>query len=226
MRACRTALSVRDGCRSNYRRGVGVIKAQEELGRHGSQQKRRDILVIDTETTGIDPTTDSIVEIGACLLEGATLRQIGSFSRRVRPESPMSASAARIHGLSDAVLSSAPPIRDALVEFSAFAPASALLAGHNICFDVSHLKSSYKCARMEYPFDYHSLDIWSLAFFCHRLRPSFPAPVDLDALVEHFGLQRSLSHSALEDATIAADVLRIVVRQFSDPTVIGRGGNE
>ena len=87
----------------------------------------RPILVVDVETTGVDPATDSLVEIGACLLEPDDLDQQQVFHILVRPTCSVKPEALRVHGLSEDMLAHAPDVSVALSRFLEFAPHNSLL---------------------------------------------------------------------------------------------------
>lgn len=168
----------------------------------------RPILVVDLETSGLDPVRDCIVEIGACLLDPDTLDEEGCFNARVRPTCPVSVEALRVHGLTAEVLAEAPSIDHAIRQFLDFAPTDALLAGHNVGFDVAFLKAAFTRTGLEYPFDYHAIDVWSVGFMCRAgMRNQDHLPT-LDDFADALGLPRSARHTALEDAQITSGLLR------------------
>src|SRR5258707_1055097 len=80
----------------------------------------RNLLVLDVETTGSDPLTHEIVEIGAVLLDRATLAPVRNFDSLVRPNSLSQADpkAMEIHGLSFQLLSAAPPPAEVIQNFA------------------------------------------------------------------------------------------------------------
>lgn len=173
---------------------------------------RTPLLVIDLETTGVDPTTDSILQIGGSLLAPDTLNEEASFETLVRPSSPISVESWRIHGLTADRLESAPPLLAAVAEFEAFAPQDVLLGGHNVAFDVAFLKAAYADQGLDYRFDYHTIDVWSIAFFVLGARGVGSGELSLDSLSELFGISRSHNHDALEDARLTAEILRRLLR--------------
>jgi DNA polymerase III epsilon subunit-like protein len=66
-----------------------------------------DAVVIDTETTGLDPKQARLIEIGAIRLDGERLDPSETLSVLVRPDIPVPASATAIHGIDDAMLAKA-----------------------------------------------------------------------------------------------------------------------
>ena len=97
-------------------------------------------IVMDTETTGLDPNDGHrIVEIGA--VELWSLLPTGrTYHQYINPERPMPKEAEQVHGLNDAFLSDKPPfarIAPAFLEFIG----DARLVIHNASFDMAMLNA-------------------------------------------------------------------------------------
>jgi DNA polymerase-3 subunit epsilon/CBS domain-containing protein len=103
-----------------------------------------DAVAIDTETTGLDPASARVIEIGAVRLVGGHIAAAPPLQRLVRPEIPIPAQATRIHGFDDAAVAHAPRFEAAWPEVSAFL-GGAVLIGHSIGFDLALLER--ECAR-------------------------------------------------------------------------------
>ena len=97
-------------------------------------------IVLDTETTGLDPLNgDRLVEIG-CIELVNRIPSGQTFHRYLNPERSMPAEAFAIHGLADGFLKDKPlfaEIVDDLVDFLGDAP----LVIHNAGFDVGFLNA-------------------------------------------------------------------------------------
>lgn len=95
-------------------------------------------VVFDLETTGLSPTRgDAIVSIGAVRVRGAELRA-ESFATLVNPGRPIPAESTRYHGITDAMVATAPPMAAALAAFRTFCGEDVLVA-HNAGFDMTCL---------------------------------------------------------------------------------------
>src|SRR5262245_61476805 len=105
-----------------------------------------DAVVVDTETTGLEPAKARIVEIGAVRI--ARRRRDGAppFRRLVRPGVPVPAAATRVHGIDDAALADAPPFAEVWPDFAQYI-GDALLIGHAVGFDLAVLKR--ECERAD-----------------------------------------------------------------------------
>jgi DNA polymerase-3 subunit epsilon len=159
-------------------------------------------IVLDTETTGLDPNTGHrIVEIG-CLELINRVTTGATFQCYVNPQRDMPAAAEAIHGLSAEFLSRHEifaRVADAFLDFIGASP----LVIHNAAFDLGFFNA--ELARLDRaPLDgSRVVDTLTLA------RRKFPgAQAGLDALCRRFQIDNSGRdlHGALKDARLLADV--------------------
>ena len=158
-------------------------------------------IVLDTETTGLDPQAGHrVVEIGC--IELVNLVATGrTFHVYFNPEMPMPAGAQDVHGLSDSFLADKPRFADKAEEFLAFLGEDQLVI-HNAQFDIGFLNAELERAghrRLANPY----IDTVSVA------RRKFPGQrASLDALCERFGIDNSnrVKHGALLDSELLAEV--------------------
>jgi exodeoxyribonuclease X len=117
-------------------------------------------LIIDTETTGIDPATDQVVELG---FAATTVEKIlGHGSSLVRPSVPISSGASSVHHLIDEDVKDAAPLAfvlGAILREWHEAPETIAYVAHNAPFDRSFLPTlvdrpwldTYRMARRYLP---------------------------------------------------------------------------
>ncbi|MGF1631898.1 MAG: DNA polymerase III subunit epsilon [Kiloniellaceae bacterium] len=159
-------------------------------------------IVLDTETTGLDPAAGHrIVEIaGLELLHHLPTGR--TFREYINPQRDMPEEAERIHGLSADFLKDKPL-------FAAIAPGfldfigDARLVIHNAAFDMKFLNAELRQAGLEILAPERAIDTVALA------RKSFPgAQVSLDALCRRFEIDNSARtfHGALLDCELLAEV--------------------
>ncbi|HEY5387235.1 MAG TPA: 3'-5' exonuclease, partial [Thermoleophilia bacterium] len=158
------------------------------------------LVVLDTETTGLDPERDRIIDIGAVRL-GPDLEVLERFVTLVDPGMPIPLFITRLVGITDADVRGAPDFAEAFAALREFA-GDAVLVGHNVGFDRDHLAAgacraglpalanawfdTLEAALLLYPeYDRHALAI----------------------LAAELGIERQ-AHRALPDAETAADVLK------------------
>jgi DNA polymerase-3 subunit epsilon len=158
-------------------------------------------IVLDTETTGLDPDEGHrIVEI-ACVELMNHLPTGRHFHCYVNPQRPVAPEAAAIHGLTDAFLAEQAPFDAVVEDMLAFIGESTLVI-HNAEFDLRFLNAELK--RLERPaLGCGFTDTLSLA------KRRFPgAPASLDALCRRFAIDLSAreKHAAKLDCELLAAV--------------------
>src|SRR5712691_232873 len=98
-----------------------------------------DAVVIDSETTGLDPRKAWIVEIAGVRIVGGRLQSADIFRRRVNPAVSIPQTAIAIHHINDAAVSDAPSFVDVWPEISTFLR-NEVVIGHSLGFDLAVLK--------------------------------------------------------------------------------------
>jgi DNA polymerase-3 subunit epsilon len=159
-------------------------------------------IILDTETTGLDPATgDRLVEI-ACV-EVLNYIPTGDFYHTyVDPERDVPEGAFNVHGLSSEFLKGKPLFRDVAADFLAFIGDSRLVI-HNAEFDMKFLNAEFKRAGLPLlPAD-RAFDTLTYA---RRKHPG--ASNSLDALCARYKIDNSrrTKHGALMDSEILAEV--------------------
>jgi DNA polymerase-3 subunit epsilon len=160
-------------------------------------------IVLDTETTGLDPAQGHrLVELGCVELlnripTGAT------FHVYLNPERDMPADAANIHGLTAEFLKDKPLFADVVEDFLAFIGEDAPLVIHNASFDHGFLCAELKRIDRGPIARERLVDTLTLARRKHSA-----GPYNLDALCARYGIDNSrrTKHGALLDAEILAEV--------------------
>jgi DNA polymerase-3 subunit epsilon len=159
-------------------------------------------IVLDTETTGLDPAQGHrLVEIGAVEM----VNQIttgASFHVLINPEREVPDEAFRVHGHSTASLSDKPPFAAIVDEFLAFIGEDRLVI-HNAEFDLRFINAELGALGRAPISSERVVDTLALA---RRKHPG--APNSLDALCDRYRIDRSrrIQHGALVDAEILVEV--------------------
>lgn len=159
-------------------------------------------IVLDTETTGLDPFSGHrLVEIGCVeLIDG--LRTGEFFHVYLNPERDMPQEAFRVHGLSSQFLSDKPVFSQEVDNFLDFIADSSLVI-HNAGFDMKFL--NFELDRLGFP----TLPMTRTVDTLLIARKKFPgSPANLDALCKRFDIDLSsrTKHGALLDAELLAEV--------------------
>ena len=159
-----------------------------------------DAVVIDTETTGLDPAKARIVEIAALRLLGGRLDMAPPLRRLIQPDVPIPAVASQIHGIDDAVVANAPAFAAIAEEVSGTLD-GAVVVGHSLGFDIAVLKREFARAGMAWT-PPRSLDTRLLA----EIAAPDLAGYSLESLAAWLGVTIEKRHSALGDAETTARI--------------------
>ena len=158
-------------------------------------------IVLDTETTGLDPGEGHrIVEI-ACIELIHHVPTGRKLQRYVNPEREMPDDALTVHGLTTEFLGRQPPFAAIVEELLGFIGSDRLVI-HNAEFDLAFLNAELTRLHRE-PITIPYVDTLGLA------RVRFPgAPASLDALCRRFGIDLSIrvEHGAEIDCGLLAAV--------------------
>ena len=169
-------------------------------GRSDPSLEEAEFVVFDLETTGLSPTRDRICELGAVRVRGLEL--VDSFQSLVNPGIALPEPVARLTGLRQQELRTAPSAAAVVRQFLGFA-GDALLVAHNARFDQrfleQHLLALYGRRLSEAPL--------CTAALARRLLEGRRRRVGLASLANFFGVPTSPCHRALPDAEATAQVL-------------------
>jgi DNA polymerase-3 subunit epsilon len=174
-------------------------------------------IVLDTETTGLDPKQGHrIIELAA--IELVDRRATGrTIHFRLDPEREIDTGATEVHGMTWDDLKDKPKFRDVAADFVEFARGAEWVI-HNAPFDMAFLEAEFALA-----------DLPACAGLCGKLvdtlalaRDTFPGKRNsLDALCERFAVDRShrTLHGALLDAELLVEVYLAMTRGQESLTI-------
>jgi DNA polymerase III subunit epsilon len=160
-------------------------------------------IVLDTETTGLDPNKgDRLVEIG-CIELLNRIPTGNTFHAYLNPDRDMPAEAFNIHGLSIEFLKTHKRFHEVVDDFLAFIGEDTPLVIHNASFDHGFLCAELKRVERALIARERLVDTLALARRKHSA-----GPYNLDALCGKYGIDNSrrTKHGALLDAEILAEV--------------------
>lgn len=159
-------------------------------------------IILDTETTGLDPKSGHrIIEIG-CVEMIDRVRTGNFFHTYINPERDVPIEAFRVHGISEEFLKDKPVFAKIIDDFHSFIE-DAKLVIHNAAFDMKFLNHELEGHGKKTIPMINAIDTLLMA------RKKFPgSPANLDALCKRFKIDLSKrdKHGALLDAELLADV--------------------
>ena len=166
--------------------------------------------VVDCETTGVNPETDRILQVAAIIVNGEG-EVVDQFDTVVRPESPESYThgAEHIHGISKEQVEKGMPLREALEKLWTISSGNVFTA-HNARFDIGFLHAESERVGLSNRIETH-VDTLALA---RKTDAEKTRRHTLDALCEHYGIEREKAHDAKADATATAELLIHLMKEM------------
>lgn len=147
----------------------------------------------DTETTGVRPDRDRIIEIAAY----DPVRE-KTFEMLVKPDIPIPAEASAIHGITDSMVANSPTFKEVGIEFAEFCgDESVLIAHNNDTFDMLFLRNEAARHEITWP----SWTFVDSLKWSRRYRPDLPRHT-LQFLREMYGVAANNAHRALDDVIV------------------------
>ena len=167
-------------------------------------------IILDTETTGLDPNQGHrVIEVAA--VEMVNRRLTGNhFHRYLNPDREIDAGAMQVHGITPEFLQDKPRFSDVALEFAEFIRGAELII-HNAPFDVGFLNMELRL-----------VDLHPLAHWCEQVTDTLAMAKalhpgqrnNLDALCKRYGVDNATRtlHGALLDCELLAAVYLSLTR--------------
>lgn len=156
--------------------------------------KSETYVVFDLETTGLDPKSEAITEIGGVKIENGVITK--TFSSLVNPQRHIPEEITNLTGISDDMVKDSPVISEVLPKFLEFCK-NAVVVAHNARFDISFIKAAMAPGE----FKNRIMDTVELS------RELFPNEKkhNLDAVTKRLNISLENHHRAVDDATATAE---------------------
>lgn len=165
----------------------------------------------DTETTGLRPAEDRIIEIGAVRFNKDG--ELGEFSTLVYPGILIPRFCTELTGITTKMVYGQPTFAEIAPSFLEFAADSTLIA-HNCNFDISFMNS--ELSRAEMPL--LKAPLVPGADTVKFSRAAFPnlGSWKLQSLAAHFGIPPGNAHRATDDARVCKEIFLICLKAFEE----------
>ena len=163
------------------------------------------IIALDLETTGLNPRTDQILEIGAVKMKEGEV--CDTFAAFVNIGKPVPDFIVGLTGITDEMARGGLPIGEAMESFLSFCQDIPIL-GHNIMFDYGFLKQN--AVNMGKTFEREGIDTLSIA---KKFLPELPSR-SLGSICLHYGIRQEKRHRAYEDAVSAYRIYERMKEEF------------
>lgn len=162
-----------------------------------SQEKTKAYVIIDLETTGLDPINDRIIEIGAIRIG----KEIKEYSTIIRQEMKIPEKIRDLTGISEEDIKKGKDEKRAINELLLFIGEDTLV-GYNINFDIKFINEALK--RQEKP------KVKNMTYDVMKYVKNdklFLKNYKLEMVVKEYGINEKVPHRALEDARITQKLI-------------------
>ena len=170
-------------------------------------------IAFDTETTGLSPLQDSLLEVSAVkfrLNEQLQAQVISEFSQLINPRCAIPFGVIKIHGITNEMVDGCPPIESVIPQFLKWlGPNDQVLLAHNASFDLNFLHIALNICNFDLP-DHLVLDTLPLS----RKILSEPANHRLQTLIEHLDLEAAGYHRALADSYHVMNLFTALINKY------------
>ena len=160
--------------------------------------KSIDLVFLDFETTGGNPSNSSIIEIGA--IKYSNGKETGRFETLVKPNHHISKIVQKITGISNKMVENSPTFEEIAHSFFEFIGDSPIIA-HGALGDIAFVYQHYK--------EIMNKDFTNYYFCTHLIvnhfLPNIPSKT-LSGIAKYFNLPEIPAHKALNDAQLTCDI--------------------
>lgn len=163
-----------------------------------------DVIILDTETTGLSVRDNELIEISAAVLTQRGIKE--RFDTFVHPTGPIPDEIIKLTGIRNADVIHAPSAREAVAALAQFVAGRPVVA-HNATFDRSFIEAVKGGVNVS--------DIWIDSLALSRIALPRLASHKLSSMAELFGCA-AVSHRATDDVDALAGMWRILLTALTD----------
>lgn len=167
-------------------------------------------VVFDFETTGMNPSINKIIEIGAVKVIDNNI--VGSFSQLINPIQYITTRISSVVNITNSMVEDCPTIENVLPDFLEFIGDLPLVA-HNARFDMGFLISN--AHKLGYEIHNDVLDTLLLS----RKFNKDCVKHNLNYLTKHFNIKLEHAHRAYYDALATCSLYKIIQCRYSNTLV-------
>ncbi len=183
----------------------GFRSVIQSLVQPATKLNERRLVIFDFETTGLDTSSDRIIEIGAVSVLGSG--KLEEFSYLVDPGVEVSERITEVTGITTAMLQGKPKLEEVLPSFFEFV-GDGILVAHNAEFDYAFLRSESDRLGIEF-----ELPCFCTLKMARALLPELERK-NLDFLADHYGLSFESRHRSIGDCKVTLEVMKNLLTDF------------
>lgn len=162
--------------------------------------KVKNFSAVDIETTGLDISKDSIIEISAVRFESG--KMVSEFESLITVNTPLPSFISDLTGINDAMLKDAPPFNEVIPKFLEFI-GNSIVAVHNADFDIPFI--ARYCQMLRVGFDNVVIDTLDISRKLLKLKKN-----NLQSVAQFLNIDAVPNHRAKQDAFVCARIFLCV----------------
>ncbi|NGX59100.1 MAG: DNA polymerase III PolC-type [Chlamydiae bacterium] len=169
--------------------------------------EKETFICLDCETTGLEPLTDRVIEIGACKFTFEKVLE--TYETLIDPETLIPENTIEIHHITDEMVQGKPKASEILRKVLAMV-GNHIIVGHGIGLDIKFIEE--ECKRARIPCSLHenpTFDTLRMA----RLYGQSPVN-SLERLRQHFNIAEEGAHRAMSDVIVNIEVFKYLANGF------------
>ena len=172
-------------------------------------------IAFDVETTGLSPQEDEIIEIGAVAFRNGQPAE--EFSTLINPGKPIPAAASSVNGITDAMVTDAPSLSDAIPRFKEFLKTfgreDILFVSHNAHFDRNFLAAALRKCHTRLGVRANFID----TLYYSREKALDVPNHKLATLSAYYGINNPMPHRSIGDAITCGQLLLALFEEKKRP---------
>lgn len=168
----------------------------------------QEIIAFDLETTGFNPASERIIEIGAVKIKNFEV--VDRFNTFVDPKMPIPPQIIDLTGITDKMVEGAPDEKTAFEQFKEFCGQRPVLVAHNADFDTGFITALVN--RLGENFAFTSVDTVELS----RTMLTDLKKHKLDIVAKHLNIGEFEHHRACDDAEVCGQIFIKLANKIID----------
>lgn len=170
-------------------------------------------VAFDTETTGLHPSEEHVIEIGAVKFNCRGL--IGNpFNVLVKPPVPVSPFITELTHITNEMLENCPSMKDVIPDFLNYIESDeTFLIGHNVPFDIQFMDAELSrcslCGIKNRSMDTLQLARWA---YPHLSILGEKGTYKLQSLAARYKIKVEAAHRACDDARVCKELFKLILR--------------
>lgn len=192
--------------RAVYPQRCPLLPMTEATAQLAMQIRQARLVIVDVETTGLNPNRSRIIEIAALAVQEGAVRD--TFHSLIDPQCLLPRHIQRLTGIRQPDLDLAPVAGEVMPQFLEFL-SNSIFTAHNVTFDWNMVHGELN--RLDQP-ELSNPKLCTVRL-ARRLLPELPSK-SLGKLVQFYGLDAGGLHRALKDAHMTAAILERLLKRL------------